>query len=186
MRFGLRKRKRGLSEVISALILLVVAVLLASVASYYATNITLTRTNVEEVRFSKERVWVNNTGAVAAFKIHNLGGKDILIDGIRVRGVEVEWSNVYYYRVPTGSTISGDMNRTSYASLTGANVTIDGNSYAQGQTDLPLISSGVITFYVKGPGNIQTSDIGTVVNLALYTNNAQYITECNVESATDQ
>jgi len=186
LRFGLWKRKQGLSEVISALILLVVAVLLASVTSYYATNIMLTRTNVEEVRLSKERVWTNNTGAVAAFKIHNLGGKDILVDRIRVRGVAVEWSDVYYYRVPVGTSVTGDLNRTSYASLTGSNVTIDGTGYTQGQAGLPLISSGVIIFYVKGPGNIQTSDIGTVVNLAIYTNNAQYITECNVESATSQ
>ena len=86
MKFGTRRETRGLSETVSVLILLVVAVLLASVTAYYATNIMLTRTKGEEVRITKERVWVNSSGAVAAFKIQNLGGRDILVGGIRVRG----------------------------------------------------------------------------------------------------
>ena len=65
---NIRDRK-GLSEVVSTLILLVVAVLLASVATYYATNITMTRTETEELQLSKKHVWVNDTGAIAAFKI---------------------------------------------------------------------------------------------------------------------
>ena len=116
MRFGTRS-ERGLSETVSVLILLVVAVLLASVTAYYTTNITLTRTKGEEARISKARVWVNGSGAVAAFKVQNLGGRDVLVDGIRVRGVEPEWTDVYYYRIPTGSSLTGDLNRTSYASL---------------------------------------------------------------------
>ncbi|UCH56980.1 MAG: hypothetical protein JSV18_06480 [Candidatus Bathyarchaeota archaeon] len=186
MNYGLRKDRRGLSEVVSVLILLVVAVLLTAVVSYYATNVTRTRTNVEEVRFSRERIWVNETGAVAAFKIHNIGGRDILIGGIRVRGVEIDWDNVYYYRVPLGTTVAGEMNRTSYDDLTGSSVTISGLVYNQSYTEIPLISSGVILFYVKGPGNIQLSDVGTTVDLSIYTNNALYFTECNVESASDQ
>ena len=83
---NIRDRK-GLSEVVSTLILLVVAVLLASVATYYATNITMTRTETEELQLSKEHVWVNNTGAIAAFKVSNLGGRDILLDKISIRGV---------------------------------------------------------------------------------------------------
>ncbi len=33
---------------------------------------------------------------------------------------------------------------------------------------------------------VQTDDVGTTIDLSIYTNNAQYITECNVESATNQ
>ena len=112
--------ERGLSQVVTTLILLVVAVLLASVVTYYATNITMTRTQEEEVHINKQHVWVNRTGAVAAFKVHNLGGRDILIDKIAVRGVENPWSRVYYYRVPSGTAIFGDMNITSPARLTGS------------------------------------------------------------------
>jgi len=185
LKFGTR-RDRGLSETVSVLILLVVAVLLSSVTAYYATNITRTRTDMEELRFSKERIWVNETGAVAAFKIQNLGGRDILVDGIIVRGVELEWDEVYYYRVPKGTSVTGELNRTSPVSLVGSGVTIDGLPYNRSSSDLPLISSGSIIFYLKGPGNVQTDDVGTTIALSVYTNNAQYITECNVESATNQ
>jgi hypothetical protein len=182
----LQQKKKGLSVVVSTLIILVVAILLAAVVTYYATNVTLTRTTVEEARFSKERIWVNSTGPVVAFKLQNLGGRDLLVDGIKVRGVESSWGDVYYYRVPTGTTFMGELNRTSYAHLTGSSVTIDGLVYNQSTSAIPLMSSGVIIFYVKGPSNIQLEDVGTTVNLLVYTNNAQYITECNVESATSQ
>jgi hypothetical protein len=38
--------------------------------------------------------------------------------------------------------------------------------------------------YIKGPDNVQVQDIGTTVSISLFTMNAQYITECNVKSAT--
>jgi hypothetical protein len=141
---------------------------------------------MEEVRFSKEHVWVNETGAVAGFKLQNLGGRDILMDKFSVRSVESHWSNIYIYRVPSGSEIFGDVNVTSYARLTGASVMIDGDNYTRAVSDVPLISGGEVIVYVKGPENISLDDLGTTVSISCTTNNAEYITECNVESATEQ
>lgn len=182
----LKKKSNGLGEVVSTLILLVVAVLLTAVVSYYATNVTMTRTSMEEVRLTDDHVWVNSSGAVAAFKLQNLGGRDILIDKFSVRGVDSSWSDIYYYRVPTGDVIEGNLNITAYAALTGASVLIDGKNYTQADADIPLISGGELLIYVKGPDNIQQDDIGTTVSISVTTNNAQYINECNVESSTDQ
>jgi len=180
------RNKRALSEVVSTLILLVVTILLAGVVTYYATNVTTVRTETEEVRVSKAHIWVNSTGAVGAFKVQNLGGKDILFDKISIRGVEESWSDVYYFRVPSGDSIEADLNRTDYSNLSGTNCTIDGEIYNQSIADLPLISGGEIFVYVSGPDNVQMDDIGTTVSIAISTANAQYITECNVESGTDQ
>jgi hypothetical protein len=182
----LSKRNRGLSVVVTTLILLVVAVLLATVVTYYATNITMTRTTMEEVRICKDHVWVNSTGAVAGFMLQNLGGRDILIDKFSVRSVDCHWSNIWYYRIPTNQTVLGDMNMTSYARFTTPTVLIDGRNYTQAVSDIPLISGGELLVYVRGPQNIQMDDIGTTVNVSVTTNNAQYITECNVESGTRQ
>jgi len=181
----LRERK-GLSQVVTTLILLVVAVLLAAVVTYYATNITMVRTETESLQLSKAHVWVNETGAVAGFKIQNLGGRDILIDKFSTRGVEEDWSSVYFFRVPSGTPISGDINVTSYDLLTGVSVPIDGNTYDQATDDIPLVSGGELLVYVAGPDNIQLDDLGTTVAISVFTNNAQYITEVNVESATPQ
>ena len=179
-------KRKGLSEVVSTLILLVVTILLAGVVTYYATNVTTVRTETEEVRITKAHIWVNSTGAVGAFKVKNLGGKDILFDKISVRGVEEPWSDVYYYRVPSGSSIEADLNRTDYSNLDGVDCLIDGETYNQSTADLPLISGGEIFVYIKGPDNVQMDDIGTTVSISIFTANAQYITECNVESGTDQ
>jgi len=180
------RNKKALSEVVSTLILLVVTILLAGVVTYYATNVTTVRTETEEVLVSKAHIWVNSTGAVGAFKVQNLGGKDILFDKISIRGVEESWSDVYYFRVPSGTSIEADLNRTDYSNLNGTSCTIDGEIYNQSTADLPLISGGEIFVYVKGPDNVQMDDIGTTVSISISTANAQYITECNVESGTDQ
>jgi flagellin-like protein len=180
------KRERGLSEVVSTLILLVVTILLAAVVTYYATNVTTVRTESEEVRVSKAHIWVNDTGAVGAFKLQNLGGKDVLLDKISVRGVEEPWGDVYYYRVPSGEVITGDMNRTTYEDFDAAFETIDGNLYNQSTADIPLISGGELLVYIVSPDNVQMDDIGTTISISIFTANAQYITECNVESGTDQ
>lgn len=182
----IKKKSRGLGEVVSTLILLVVAVLLTTVVAYYATNVTMTRTEMEEVRLTDDHIWVNSSGAVGAFKLQNLGGRDLLIDKFSVRGVDSAWPDIYYYRVPSGTVIEGSLNITSYASLTGSSVLIDSKNYTQADADIPLISGGELLVYVKSPDNIQQDDIGTTVSISVTTNNAQYINECNVESATDQ
>lgn len=173
-----------MAQVVTTLILLVVSILLSGVVVYYSVNLISTRVQTEEIRLSREHVWVNSTGAVGALKIQNLGGRDILIDKMEVRGVEAAWSNVYYYRVPSGTTIAGDFNVTSYSNLIGASVNIDGNTYTQASSDIPLISGGDLLIYVKGPGNVDVNDIGTTVSFSVFTGLSQYITECNVESAT--
>jgi flagellin-like protein len=178
-------KNRGLSQVVSTLILLVVAVLLAAVVAYYATNVTMTRTETEQIQLAKEHVWVNSTGAVAAFKVQNLGGRDILLDKVSIRGVECSWADIWFYRVPSGTAILGDLNVTSSALLTGSLV-ISGENYTHATDDLPLVSGGELFVYVKNPGNIQLDDLGTTVGISVHTNNAQYIVECNVESATSQ
>ena len=180
------RREKGLSQVVTTLMLLVVAVLLAAVITYYATNITMVRTETESLQFSKAHVWVNESGAIAGFKIQNLGGRDILIDKFSTRGVEESWSDVWYYRVPSGTSITKDMNATNPVNLDTATETIDGREYEQATDDIPLVSGGGMLVYIAYPDNIQLDDLGTTVAIAMFTNNAQYIIEVNVESATPQ
>jgi hypothetical protein len=175
-------RRRALSQVITTLILLVVSVLLSGVVIYYSVSIISTRVQTEDVRLGKRHVWVNSTGAVGALKIRNLGGRDILIDNLEVRGVESAWSNVYYYRVPSGTIISEDLPATSYDNLVGASVIIDGKNYTQASSDVPLISGRELFVYIKGPGNIAIDDIGTTVMFSVFTGLSHYTAECNVES----
>ena len=159
------------------------AVLLAIVTAYYASTVAMVRNENEELMFSNEHIWVNS-GAIAAFRLQNVGGKDVLLDKFSVRGVEQSWSSVWYYRVPSGTGVTVDMNITQHSSLSGSPVLIDGRKYTMATDDIPLQSEKELLVYIQDPGNIQVDDIGTTVSIAAFSNNAQYVTELIVESAT--
>jgi hypothetical protein len=103
--------RKGLSTVITTLIILVVAVLLAGVVTYYATNVVMTRTTQEEVRIRKPHIWVQEgDNAYAAIMVQNLGGRDVLIDKITLRGVNVPWGGESEV-IGTGAVVSGTLNK---------------------------------------------------------------------------
>ena len=183
--------KIALSTVVTTLIILVVSVLLAGVVTMYAINITSTRTQQEDLRLSKQVVWVNVTGdySYAALTIDNVGGRDVVIDKIQVRGVEASWSSVAYLRLD--SPVSGSLlaPNSSYAS----SLPSTGFEYVSGTTgdfstassDIPLASGDTLVIYIKNPDSISSSDIGTTVGITVFTENAQYYVECNVQTSEE-
>lgn len=188
----LSKKNKGLSTVITTLIILVVSVLLAGVVTYYATNVVMTRTTQEEVRIRKAHVWVaEGDDAYAALMVQNLGGRDIIIDKITIRGVEVPWGDpnviIKYYLVnQTSDDVSGDfklMNSTGtvFAQI-GSVPEVEAN-WTTPTSDIPLKSSGSILFFITDPTNIALHDVGTTISLTVFTANAQWIIETNVQAA---
>lgn len=170
---SLFRDKRGLSQVVTTLIILVVSVLLAGVVTYYATNITMTRTEQEDVVIQYAHVWVNSSGtAEAAFYLKNVGGRDILIDKITIRGVEAEWSSVYY----NTSSRSSDLSWIAHENLLSSGLKAASN-------DLPVESGGTRIIYIKNPDNIALADVGTTVTITVFTAEGQWIEEVNVEYA---
>ena len=59
----LLRDKKGLSVVVTTLIILVVSVLLATVVTFYAINVTTTRVQEESLHLSKQHIWYNTTGS---------------------------------------------------------------------------------------------------------------------------
>ena len=53
-----------------------------------------------------------------------------------------------------------------------------------GDSDIPMRSGETILFSVENPTNIGLDDIGTPISITVFTNNAQWIIETNVESAS--
>ena len=181
--------EKALSTVVTTLIILVVSVLLAGVVTMYAINITSTRTQQEDLRLSKQEVWYNVTGSYgyAALAIDNIGGRDVVIDKIQVRGVEASWSDVAYLRL--GSPVSGSLlcpNGSYSSSLPAANflyVSGTTGNFSTASDDLPLASGDTLLIYIKNPDSISANDIGTTIGITVFTENAQYYVECNVKSA---
>jgi hypothetical protein len=175
---------KALSTVVTSLIILVVSVLLAGVVTMYAINITSTRTQQEDLRLSKQAVWVYAGGtAYAGLVIDNIGGRDVIIDKIQVRGVEASWSTVRYLRL--SSTFTTSLNKPA-ESASWTNFAYTGSTqgnFSQASTDLPLASGDTLVVYITSPDSIDVNDIGTTVGITVFTENAQYYVECNVKSA---
>ncbi|RLI21634.1 hypothetical protein DRO54_03220 [Candidatus Bathyarchaeota archaeon] len=181
---------KALSVVVTTLIILVVSVLLATVVVYYAVNVTSTRVQEESLYISKVHVWVNATGgwSEAALMIINVGGRDVLLDKIVVRGQESSWNNVYYW-ITNNITVSADLNVTRTL-LSGATVNLKDSGvftygdgiFTQASGDLALKAGYTMVLYIMNPDSISIKDVGVTVGITVFTANAQYYKECNIEA----
>jgi len=186
IKMRLLKNKKALSTVVTTLIILVVSVLLATVVTFYAINVTTTRVQEESLQIFKLHVWHDGSSfSEAAFLVINTGGRDVVIDKITVRGQECSWSSVFYNK--TTDTINNDLSFVADASLSdGATITIGTGSYTmeQASTDIILPSGYTMIVYIKNPDHISVSDIGVTVGVMAFTANAQYYKEANVEASS--
>ena len=177
------KCRKGLSTVVTTLIILVVSVLLAGVVTFYAINVTTTRVQEESLQLFKQHIWHNGVAfAEAAFIIVNTGGRDVVIDKINVRGQECPWTNVYYNK--TQSTINNDLPYNATLS-DGGTITIGstGYTFSQSSDDLILKSGWTMIVYIANPDHVSVGDIGVTIGVTVFTANAQYYKECNVEAS---
>jgi len=182
------KNRKALSTVVTTLIILVVSVLLATVVTFYAINVTTTRVQEESLQITKLHVWHDGSSySEAAFLIINTGGRDVVLDKITVRGQECGWTSVYYNL--TTQTINSDPSFVASGSLTdGSSVSIGGTSFTMEQGsasyDITLPSGYTMIVYIKNPDHISVSDIGVTVGVNVFTANAQYYKEANVEASS--
>jgi len=166
------KGKKGLSTVVTTLIILVVSVLLATVVAYYAINMTTTRVQEENLRISKAHIWANSTDKLAGFVIVNIGGRDTLIDKIQVRGQDIAWTDGVYYN--RSSITPGDLSFLNTSATSWLTPATD---------DLDLKSGDYMVIYIEDPGTISVADVGVTCSITVFTASAQYKVEVNVEAA---
>ena len=183
----LLKNKKALSTVVTTLIILVVSVLLATVVTFYAINVTSTRVQEEDLTMQKAHIWydADNSVAIGAFVLVNTGGRDVVIDKITVRGQEVLWSNVYY-NVST-RTPTNDLTINTTALDSGVSLHSESGQYynaSKALSDITLKSSYTMVVYMVNPDSVDLNDVGTTVSITVYTMNAEYYKECNVQAAS--
>jgi len=177
------KNRWALSTVVTTLIILVVSVLLAGVVTYFAINVVSTRVQEESLHLTKQHVWYDADGSTsqAAIMIINTGGRDVVIDKITVRGQECEWTNVYYNI--TSDSISADLPfNTTLAD--GGKITLGSTDYifAKASNDLTLQSGKTLLIYIDKPDSITVNDIGLTVAITIFTSQAMYYKETNVQA----
>ncbi len=185
----LLRNKKGLSTVVTTLIILVVSVLLATVVTFYAINVTTTRVQEESIQVAKLHLWHNGTTfSEAAFLIVNTGGRDLVLDKISIRGQESEWDTIYYNK--TTGAISPDLTYVTPntdGTLTGKWVTLDKDynlTAGVAGEDMILRSGWSMIVYITNPDSLSVGDIGVTIGVTIFTANAQYYKETNVQAAT--
>jgi hypothetical protein len=181
---NLLRSKAGLSTVVTTLIILVVSVLLATVVTFYAINVTTTRVQEESIQLTKLHTWQDgSTFAETAFLLVNTGGRDIVIDKIAVRGIATPIIDIYSL-VPAAA-VTADLPFIINANMT-INHPVGGSQIlaAVSGTNMIVPSGSSLVVYMKNPGSVSVNDIGTTIGVTVFTANAQYYKESNVEAAS--
>jgi heme/copper-type cytochrome/quinol oxidase subunit 2 len=168
---NIMKNRLALSTVVTTLIILVVSVLLAGVVTYFAINVTSTRVQEESLSVSNQHLWVSGTdgAAVGAMTVTNTGGRDVVLSKITVRGQASAWTNVY----SNSSAIDSDI---AYAATPGSDFAV-----ASGQLVLPAGST--MGIMITAPDSISINDIGMTVAFTVFTSQAMYYKETNIQAA---
>lgn len=142
----------------------------------------------ESLYLIKMHIWHNGTTySEAAFLMINTGVSDITIDKISVRGQECTWNSIYYNK--TTDPITQDLpylKPNNNGTLLGKIVNIDSQNYSieQATEDLILHSGQGMIIYITNPDHISVSDVGVTISVTIFTSQAQYYKECNVEVAS--
>lgn len=162
------------------LILLVLSVVLASgTVSLYTLSITTSAMKTEQLVIRSVRIWADHSGSQVALHIENIGGRDALITSIEVGFVEEGWDSVFY-----AEGEGGIMEPAEGLNITGAfNHTVSGLEYSfvpvTGSMIIPV--SGSVLIYLDNPTAVDLQDLGTIMQVTVYTSTLPYMTMDDVE-----
>lgn len=187
------KSRRALSTVVTTLIILVVSVLLAGVVTYFAINVVSTRVQEESLNLQFQHVWfsTSESKAEAAIMITNTGGRDVVLQNIAVRGQTVPVADLFWFPVVT----LGDLpyvNQTTPITSTTTTPGGFGNLttlYFNAATNAVTLKSGstIAVYMFAGttfaPGSVTVNDVGLTIAISVFSAQATYIKETNVNAA---
>jgi hypothetical protein len=180
------KNRFALSTVVTTLIILVVAVLLAGVTTYYAINVTSVRVQEESLAVINLHVWYDaqNVASEAAFIVVNTGGRDVVINKVAVRGQVPSWDHVSYFE--GAFSVESDLeyvNDISDGALTPVSNGLGGYEiFSIGTKALTLSSGNSLLIYIDSPDSVSINDIGLTVAITVYTSQAIFYKETNVQA----
>ncbi len=176
------RNRLALSTVVTTLIILVVSILLASVLTFFATNVVSTRVQEESLSVSKQHIWVDSNNAVqGAIMITNTGGRDVVISKIAVRGQPSDWGSVFSLFATTDDAgLTTDL--PHLATVAAGSVTGFAAPLAAASGSLVLPSGETIIIYIDSPDSIGINDIGITVGIAIHSAQAVYYSETNIRA----
>jgi hypothetical protein len=164
-------------------------VLLAGVVTYFAINVVSTSVQQESLNLQYQHVWFSTKDqmAEAAIMITNTGGRDVVLQTVAVRGQSVAAADIFYFPVTT----IGDLSYISQSPSTiNATTPVPTGYGATGDflntATITLTSGHTIAVYMRGsttaPGSVTVNDVGLTIAISIFTAQATYIKETNVNA----
>lgn len=117
-----RRQKKGISTVLTTLIIVVASVVLGTAVTLFGTSLFTGVSQQQAISTSSVKVWYNGTTtdtSVGAVVIRNTGDKIVAVDSISVRGTTIPFSNWYYNS--TGATTTNIQKALSLSNTTPTN-----------------------------------------------------------------
>ena len=104
------KKQRGISTVLTTVIIMVASVVLGAGSGLYGTSLFQTAAQQDSISISGMNLWVNSTDSIGdawgTVGVRNNGEKIVSIDTIQVRGVTVPLSNWYFDKDQTRVSVT--------------------------------------------------------------------------------
>ena len=179
-----RKQKKGISIVLTTLIIVVASVVLGSAVTLFSTSLFQTGSQQQAINVSQVKLFNNGTDSiVGAAVVRNSGDKLLAVDTITIRGVLTPYSNIYYNT--TGATTLNQQKQLEYDDanvLSGTGFTsswdidLDGNDDLIGNPSLSQATGpisldpgkGVIMYFALPTGTITDADVGASVSVSIF------------------
>ena len=190
-----KSNKRGISVVLTTLIIVVASVVLGTAVTLFGTSLFQSGSQMQAILVSNENLWIKSfTSApggdigVGAFVVRNTGDKILSIDSITIRGAQVPFGD-WYYNV-TQTWLSGKtaaqlkFNGTSTTTATLPNcattVCIDLDTTAGPDTKLKAATGPVtvqtgeqaLIYYIVPEGKITNADAGASATVSIFAGSA--------------
>jgi hypothetical protein len=185
----LARNIRALGTPVANLIVITAAVLLTTAVIFFATNVTSSQVQKENMYISNTHLWyVNSTYSVGAAVITNTGATDVVLSKIAIKGLVCAWngSDNYIIYNKTDTLAGGDLPFVLTLNKTIANnVDIGGVIYTFNVAgdDFVLRSGWTMMFYIALPGRLMVYDLGLPARILITTSQSVYVTETLVQTA---
>jgi hypothetical protein len=128
-----------------------------------------------------------DSSAVAALMITNTGGRDVVISKLAVRGQDIDMAaDAWYVTAETGDDLSLDLNYTAGTIINATAVFggLKGTPAAPNAgSNLVLPSGQTVVVYINNPDSITVNDVGLTVAMTVFSSQAMYYKETNVQAA---
>ena len=151
-------KNRGLSTVLTTVIILVASVVLGSGVVLYGASLFQGGTQQESMAVSGVKVWVHSTDAngiaIGAAKIRNTGDKVISVDKIQIRGTDVPFTQWFADTTVSSATFQQSLNHTGWAAASGT-----GSMAREVNTPVCAAGSDFISVDVAGPTESTTPGV---------------------------